>query len=116
MQKFTTKQLLKILPMSEGLRKEVLSRFDSLSEDQKLEIKKICWLMFFELYNDKVEYEFKKTLLAVKDKKGKLKSNLYQKIEEQTHNELRSILLQKTEGEAVVKVRKELKEQLGGSN
>lgn len=109
MQKFTTKQLLKILPISEKLRKEILSKFDSLSEDQKLGIKKICWLMFFEFYNNKVAYEFKKRLLAIKNKKGELKNKFYQEIEKEVYKELREILLQEAEKETVVKVREELK-------
>ena len=110
MEKFTTKQLLKILPMSEEIRNEVLGKFDSLSEDQKLAIKKFCWLMFYQLLNDKTQYAFKKALLDVKEGKGKLKSNLYQEIEKQALKELKKALLQEAEESAVEGVRSKLKQ------
>ena len=112
MNQFTTKQLLQILPMSEDIRKNILEKYDSLTEDQKLEINKICWLMFFELYNDKTQQEFQKTLSDFKNSKRPLKNTLYQDIGNDVYMELRKILLEKSEKETVDKVRDELQKQL----
>ena len=94
--------------MSEEIRNEVLDKFDSLNEDQKLAIKKFCWLMFYQLLNDKTQYDFKKALLDVKEGRGKLKANLYQEIEEQTLKELKKALLEKAEQSALTGVRTKL--------
>ena len=66
MNNLTTKQLLQVLPMDDAVRNNIVGKYDSLSDDQKLEIKKICWTMFFQLYNDEVKKEFQKTLEDVK--------------------------------------------------
>ncbi|PIS08898.1 hypothetical protein COT75_04395 [Candidatus Beckwithbacteria bacterium CG10_big_fil_rev_8_21_14_0_10_34_10] len=112
MNKFNTKQLLQILPLDENLRKKVVTNFDSFSEDQKLALKKLSWIMFFELYTNKIKEEFEKTLYEISQEKGDLKANLYQEIEENVLNKLKQILLQKADKKAVEKIRAELKKQV----
>lgn len=107
MKKITTKQLLKILPMSEEVRGEILGKFDSLSDDQKLEIKKLCWMMFFELLNDKIRHELDQALVTIEDEKKK-GTGLYKEVEERVLKEFREKLMKEAEKETVGKVREEL--------
>ena len=110
MNQLTTQQILKILPMSEDIRTDILTKFDGFNEDQKLSLRKLCWTMFFQLYNDQVNYEFQKTLLEVKDKKRGLQKNMYQKIEDQVFNQLKQKLLIHADKSAVENVRSKLQQ------
>lgn len=110
MNQLNAKQLLKILPISEEIRNDVLNKFDSFSEDQKLTLRKLCWTMFFQLLNDQTNYEFQKALLEIKDKKRGLEKNTYQKIEDQVFNQLKQKLLIHADKSAVADVRNKLQQ------
>ena len=96
--------------MSEDIRTDILTKFDGFNEDQKLSLRKLCWTMFFQLYNDQVNYEFQKALLEVKDKKRGLQKNMYQKIEDQVFNQLKQKLLIHADKSAVENVRNKLQQ------
>ncbi len=112
MQEITVKQLLKILPIDENIRSLVLSKFDVLEDDQRLEIRKICWLMFYQVYNDKVKLELDKTILSSSNKQADLKGNLYQELEEKVFKELRVKIVQIGEEEGVWNIRTKLQQLL----
>jgi hypothetical protein len=109
MREVTTKHLLKILPLEEEVRKEALANFDRLSEDQKFRIRMLCWQVFYQLVDEKARFEFYRTLLQVKEGKGGLQKNLYQKSEERAFEEMREKLVKEAGGEVV----EEAKEELG---
>ena len=108
MEEITVKHLLKILPIEEKVRKEALANFDRLSEDQKFRIRMLCWQMFYQLVDEKTRFEFYRTLLQVKEGKGGLQKNLYQKLEEKAFEEMRDKLVKEAEGGTVEEVKEKL--------
>jgi hypothetical protein len=87
--KITVKHLLQILPLDEDLKWDLLGKFDSLSDDQKFEIRKLCWSMYFTLLKNKERYELEKTLSEIKENKRKMSSKLFNEIKEKIDKEFK---------------------------
>lgn len=109
MQQITIQQLLKLLPVEDKLRQEVLSELPRYSDDQKLDLSKMCWMMYYELIDAETQYEFKKALVDVKNGIRKLSSDLYQQIENQIVMRFKRNLREEQEAEMVDEVRERLK-------
>jgi len=112
MEKFNTKQLLHILPMDEEVRQNVLAKYDQLTPDQRLALEKLCWTMFFQLYNNQVQQEFNQVLLKAKEGKAEIKNNLYGEIGQEVLEKLKKIILERAEKTAVQKTREKIKAQV----
>ncbi len=109
MQQISVQHLLKLLPVEDTLRQEVLSELPKYSDDQKLSLSKMCWMMCYELIDAETQYEFKKALVDVKNGIRKLSSDLYQQIENQVVMRFKRNLRDEQEAEMVDEVREKLK-------
>lgn len=108
----TVKQLLKILPFETQTRNNLLTRFDSLTSDQKLEISEVCWLMYFELIDAEIKYELEKALVEVKENKRSLDKNLYRQIEDQVYMKFMRNLRDEQEEEKINELREKIQSMM----
>ena len=106
--KITVKQLLHVLPMDETVRLDILSKFDSMTEDQKLEIREFCWALYFNLVKKKIKFELDKALLEVKDGKRELTSDMYSEISKNVNKEFKDMMRTLDEKYSLDSVRKQL--------
>lgn len=109
MKQITVSQLLKLLPMEDKLRQEILSELPKYNDDQKLSLSRLCWMMYYELIEAETQYEFKKMLVDAKDGRRKLSSDMYQQIENQVVMRFKRNLREEQEAEMVDEVREKLK-------
>lgn len=83
----TTKDVIKLLPIDEALRIQVLNVFDYLEPDQKLSIERIAWKMYDMMEEEQIELAVQEQYDAVKEGKAELGKQFYaeavQKAEQQ---------------------------------
>lgn len=105
----TNIQLLKFLPLDAGVRAEFLGAIENFDADQTLELSKTCWILFYELINAQVQYEFKKALIDITVGKGKLSPTLYREIEDHVYMRFLRDLKDQQEAELIEDIRNKLK-------
>ena len=109
------KHLLKVLPIEEKIRDNILSNFDSMTLDQQLDIREYCWRMYFTLLKSQINYEFDKALLEVEEGKRALVTTLYSEIEKKVNKDFSEKIIQIEEHGNLKQVRKELQIMLSTS-
>lgn len=70
----TLSQLLKMAPMDEATKKEILEKIDTLNEDQKYRLSMVCWQALAQEYDLKLAQETDQILDEVRE--GKRKYNI----------------------------------------
>lgn len=84
----TTKNIIKILPFKDDFKRSLLERFDSLTDDQRLQIERFIWDFYDALFEIKLQENIQLALAKADDKQTKLDKEFYSRIEEQTEKEL----------------------------
>lgn len=104
--KITTKDIIKILPLDENMRKTLLEEFDSMDPDRKYNLEKIMWDTYYTMYKLKLEENIQLALLKAKDNQEKLDEDFYSRVREQTEKEMQSEEVQKTQSADLDSARK----------
>lgn len=84
----TTKNIIKILPFRDEFKKSLLERFDSLTDDQRLQIERVVWDFYDALYELKLQENIALALQKSGEEQVKLTKDFYRTIEEQTEQEM----------------------------
>lgn len=86
----TTKEIIKILPFDKKFKFELLEAFDTLSPDQKFNIEQILWDSYFALYKLKLDENLQLAFLRAKENKEALDKDFFNRVEQQTEEEIKS--------------------------
>lgn len=106
--KITTTDLIHFLPIEASLKEKLLSGYDSLSKDQKLAVSQICWKMYYNIYNARVQLEIKSSLAGAVQKPETLSKQLINETEQRIHHEFTELISKKQEEKTIGVVRKDL--------
>ncbi|RJQ38427.1 hypothetical protein C4559_01410 [Candidatus Microgenomates bacterium] len=83
-----TKDIIKILPLDEKTKMELLDRYDNLDPDVKARIIDLLWDTYDAMYDLKFEENMQLALYRAKEGKEKLDQELGKRIQEQTEKEI----------------------------
>lgn len=112
MQTITSQHLINFLPFDEKVRSDILADLDSFDEDQKIQINKTCWLLFYELVNVQTNYEYQVALSGIAEGKKKLTKGLYTQIADEVYLRLLRDLKDAQEAVVIDELRDKLKKMV----
>lgn len=83
-----TKDAIKMLPIEEKLKIQILNSYDFLEPDQKLAISRLAWKTYFFLYEESLDENTELQLQKVRDGKGELGKEFFEDVLTETNKEL----------------------------
>ncbi len=84
----TTQDIIKIVPLNKDFKDELLSKFDTLTPDQKYGIERLIWNYYDALYEAKVQENMQLAFDRAKKNEEKLDDTFYERIRKLTEQEL----------------------------
>ena len=102
--------------MNNEERKNLLSKYDFFSDDEKWTIDKFCWKMFFWIIEEQTAYEIKLKLQDWENTKDVLKEDLYQTVRQKVEEELHRKISSAEEANSIESVRAELSQMMSSSD
>ncbi|MBI4079168.1 MAG: hypothetical protein HY429_02630 [Candidatus Levybacteria bacterium] len=93
----TTKTIIKVLPLSDELKKTLLDNYDTLLPNQKFLVEDVAWNTYYALYKLRLQENMELALMRAQKNQEKLDDTFYQRVEQQTEKEMQSESLEKTE-------------------
>lgn len=64
------KSLIRAAPFDEKTQREILSKFDKLTDDQKFKLQEMCWTALANQYQNRLAYEMNRMILEMAQRKG----------------------------------------------
>ena len=86
----STKEIIKILPLDENLKQELLEKYDTLDPRQKYKIDMVMWKGYYTLFKLKLDENLQKALKKVESGEESGES-MYGRINQQTEQEMLSL-------------------------
>jgi hypothetical protein len=83
-----TKDIIKVLPFDETFKQDLLSRYDTLDPDEKYNIDSILWDAYDAFYALKLDENLLLALNRAKEGNEQLDETFYQRIRQQTEQEM----------------------------
>lgn len=111
--KLTTEDIIKILPIDEAMRVDLLARFASLDYEAKFEVEQIVWRSYHALYDMKLEENIQNELEKTGTSAIALDDDFYSKIRKQTEDEMAKGAYAGTTSSDLDSVRSKLKTLIG---
>lgn len=93
----TTKNLIKILPLEQIYKEELLNKFDDYSPNQRFVIEQAIWRTYRTIYQLRLQKNLKDALVAVNNGQDKLDDLFYKRVREKTEKELQTETIQTVE-------------------
>jgi hypothetical protein len=92
MRKFTTKEIIKIIPMNEDLRKEIQSQFDSYEPERQYIVGRSCWKVFHAFRQEVELFIYNQLMLEVESGKRKMTDTFMDEVDTEVEKELVEIM------------------------
>ena len=108
----TIQDLIKILPFGEEFKKDLLSRYDHFTPDQRLKIERIIWKIYDDLFEARLAENIQLAFERAKKNEEKLDSAFYSRIRTQTKQEMQKEFSEKETSIDLSETREELQELL----
>lgn len=86
--KLTSQNIIKILPLNQQLKQELLTGWDKLDLDQKFNLEQLIWDTYYALYQLRLQENLQLGMLRAKENKETLDQNFYKRIQVQTEKDL----------------------------
>lgn len=86
--KLTTEDIIKILPIDDTMRADLLTRFASLDFETKFEVEQIVWRSYNALYDLKLDENIQNELEKTGANAIDINDDFYSKIRKQTEEEI----------------------------
>lgn len=86
--KLTTIDIIKLLPLDEDLKTDLILRFDKLTADQKFNFERLVWNSYDGIYMLQLQKNIETGLLDVKLKKEHLDNEFYTRMRQKTEIEM----------------------------
>lgn len=106
--KITTKDIIVLLPFKEEFKKQLLSRFDSMTIGEKYEIEKILWDAYDAYFQTVLDKNLEEAMEKAKRNEIPLDGNFYKTVEEHTEKEVAEKQQHTKTGDALEAVRDKL--------
>ncbi|HWY79396.1 MAG TPA: hypothetical protein VNW29_03495 [Candidatus Sulfotelmatobacter sp.] len=84
----TTKNAIKLLPMDEKLKTQLLNVYDFMEPDQKRTVQRIAWKTYFYMYHQKAQTNITQQLEEVAEGKGQFGKAFFAEVEKKTAQDL----------------------------
>jgi hypothetical protein len=84
----TTKDVIKLLPMDNKLKMQVLNMYDYMEPDVKRTVQRIAWKTYFYMYNQQVQANIDKQFESVEEGKATFGKEFYQEVAKKTDHEM----------------------------
>jgi hypothetical protein len=88
----TTKDAIKMLPLSEDIKLQILRSYDYMEEEQKITICRIAWKTYFLLKQTVIDSNIEKQLDQVENGKEHLGGDFFEKVMKQSNNDMQKQL------------------------
>ncbi len=106
------KTLLIASPMSQDLKDQLLTKLDSLTDDQKLQLSIGCWQALAQLFDTRYKARVAQALAEIREGKKQYSQEDLQKIEADLYREFAQTLNSAQTEEEIQQVRQELQKYL----
>lgn len=93
----SAKTIIKILPLEDSFKTELLGSLDLLDLDRKFAMERILWKTYDAFYGLKLEENMQLGLLRVGNHEEKLDKDFYRRIREQTKKDMETEMIDSTE-------------------
>ncbi|HRN70687.1 MAG TPA: hypothetical protein PLS49_05905 [Candidatus Woesebacteria bacterium] len=97
MKQFTIQEIIKIIPIDKELRDELISMYDTYSEEKKLAMTQIVWNAFGQVEDALKSYWTERVMLEVSEGKRQIETNLEDEVFKEVQKELEDRLTGKKE-------------------
>lgn len=85
----TIQQLIKILPLEDTFKQDLLASWDSLDADQQINIGRMLWDGYYALYRIKLEHNIGQALLKAQKNEVTLDKDFYKRIRIETREQMK---------------------------
>ena len=109
-----TKDIIKILPLDEALKSELLAKFDSLAPGVKEEMTDVLWDAYDAFYDLKLNKNIHEGLIDGANGQGELDQAFYNRMVEKTEKEMQDSSVQSAEKVDLSQTRAALETLLNG--
>lgn len=106
--KLTTKDLIKILPFDEKHKVYLMEEFEKLEPARKFAITEFLWDAYDAFYELKLQENIQKELVRTGKDGIKLDKDFYKKVKKETHEQMQTDALTKTQSADLSEARKAL--------
>lgn len=84
----TTQDIIKILPLEENEKQQMLNLYERGTKEQKIEIDVLAWTNYLEMYDETIDENFAEEVDQIKKGKGGPLDGLYPRVVEKAEKEL----------------------------
>lgn len=106
--KITTLDIIKFLPLEKKFQADLITKFDTLTPDQKFDIEQMVWNTYEVVYKLKLEENTKIAFLKAEERQEKLDESFYARIKDQTVKEIESDFFKDTAQSDILDIRAKL--------
>lgn len=110
MTEITTKALIHYLPFPADFKLELLEKYDSLPQDEKIRISGLVWNLYYDLYDSKIKDNFEKGLKEAQDAGLKIDQNYFKEVVQRTNEEFNTAVTSATESTDLQAARKSMEQ------
>ena len=103
------KQLIQVAPFSEDLKRQLLEKADSFSQDKKFEVEQTCWALISAEYQNRLRFQMQKATLEMAKGEKTYSKEDFRKMEDDLFLELVNRLTTAGNQEQIEEIRKQLK-------
>lgn len=110
------KDAIKLLPLDEGMKGEILEKFDQMSPEKQLAISRMAWNYYYTVYGQSLEKNLDDQFQQVLKGEEHFGKDYYAKAVKKTDGELTKVAADASTKTDLVDTREELQEILDGGS
>jgi hypothetical protein len=84
----TTQDVIKLLPFQDAFKQELLSKWDSMSPDQRYAMERLIWDLYDAIYQARLDENLQKAFERAKANQEKLDHEFYERVRKETDMQL----------------------------
>lgn len=86
----TTKDAIKLLPLDDTLKRQVLNMYDFMEPDAKRTIERLSWKTYFYMYNQQTQFNIINQFEEVEQGKAKFGKEFAKEVDKKTQQDMRT--------------------------
>jgi hypothetical protein len=84
----TTKDAIKLLPMDEKVKVQLLNMFDYMEPEQKRTVERLAWKTYDYMYSEKIQENMQQQFNEVEEGKAHFGKDFFQEVSKKTKREM----------------------------
>lgn len=104
----TLETLLKVSPMNESIRSQLLEKLNTLSDDQKFRLSTACWTALSLQFEARYKAKVAEAMLEIQEGKKTYTKEDFERMENELYTEFAKLLKSAESAEEITTVRQEL--------